>query len=162
MFVVMVAENTGLNIRRAAFSAATAPVSPSRRARKSACSPTTIASSTTMPNVMISAKSEIMLIVMPDIYISEIAASIETGMPIATQTAVRAFKNKNRSSSTRAKPCAPFSIRIFRRPVIISARVLIMSTLTPSGKVDRISAATSSTERCRPMASPDADRTTEI
>ena len=104
MTVVSVAENTGVNMRLAAFSAATTGLSPKTRARKSACSPTTMASSTTIPRVMIKAKSEIILIVSPDRYISAKAAAIAAGIPAATQKAVRTFKNKNNSKSTSPSP----------------------------------------------------------
>ena len=142
--VVIVAENTGSAMRRAAFSAASKGPCP-RRARWSACSPTTMASSTTMPSVMISAKSEIMLIVSPAIYISAMADSIAVGIPAATQKAVRVFRNRNSSITTSAKPVSALSIRMFRRPVMYSDRVRIRSILTPSGRAAVSSAATSST-----------------
>ncbi len=109
MIVVSVAENTGAAMRRAAVSAATGPGSRSRRARKSACSPTTIASSTTIPSVRISAKSEIMLSVRPKACISATAVSIATGIPAATHSAVRALRKRNRSPTTSARPIAPFA-----------------------------------------------------
>ena len=154
MTVVTVALNTGDAIRRAAFSAATIGASPSRRALKSACSPTTIASSTTIPSVMISAKRLIMLIVKPAAYMMAIAESMATGMPAATQNAVRAFRNKNSSNTTRPKPVRPFSIRILRRPLMASARVRINSTLTPAGRLSDISSATLWTCSWMLIASP--------
>jgi hypothetical protein len=141
--VVIVAENTGLNIARAARSAASTPRSPNRRVRKSACSPTTMASSTTIPSVMINAKIEIMFSVRPAAYITAIAASIDTGMPIATQSAVRAFRNRNKSARTSARPCAPFSSNNRKRLEICSARAENSDTVTPSGRVDCTCAATS-------------------
>ena len=146
MTVVNVAENTGSAIRFAAFSAASTGPSRSFLSRASACSPTTIASSTTMPSVMISANSEIILIVSPHANISAIAANIETGIPAATQSAVRALRNKNSSATTRPSPIKPLSSRMSRRPVIASARVRIRSIETSGGSVASSAAATFSTE----------------
>ena len=157
MIVVKVAANTGSAMRRAAFSAASTGLSP-RRARQSACSPTTIASSTTIPSVIIRANSEIILIVIPDRYIKAIAASIAVGTPAATQNAVRAFKNKNNSPTTSARPVNPFSSRIFNRPEIAAARVRISVTSTASGKLVCSSSATSSTTRWIAIASPPSER----
>ena len=98
-----------MNIRRAAVSAATMRrFAQLARARKSACSATTMASSTTIPSIRISAKSEIMLKVSPAAYMIAMAAIIDTGMPAATQSAVRAFRNRNSSPTTSARPIAPF------------------------------------------------------
>ena len=160
--VVSVAEKTGGNIRRAAFSEAVTASSPLCRARKSACSPTTMASSTTIPSVMISANSEIMLNVSPKAYITEIAVSIETGMPTATQKAVRALRNRNSSITTSPSPIAPFSRSRSSRPVMSSALVRTSSISTPSGRVRSISSATSSTIPCIRTASPCAERLTLI
>ena len=88
------------------------------RALLSACSPTTMASSTTIPNVIIRAKSDIILMVIPAKYITVIAASIAVGIPAATQNAVLALRNKNSSTITNPKPVRPFSRSIFRRPEI--------------------------------------------
>jgi hypothetical protein len=158
--VVIDAANTGCAMRVAARSAASAGPSPSSRARQSACSPTTMASSTTSPRVMISANSDIMLKVSPIAYIAAIAASIATGIPAATQKAVRAFRNKNSSMTTSASPSAPLLSRMLRRPVITSARVLISSICTPSGKVSARSSATRCAVCWMPIASPWAERST--
>ena len=159
--VVSVAQNTGSAMRRAAVSAAFTGSMP-RCARWSACSPTTMASSTTIPSVMISAKSEIILSVMPKAYISASAASIATGIPAATQKAVRALRNRNSSTSTRPRPVSPLSSRMSSRPLIASARVRIRSISTPSGSPASKSRATSSTVRWMPMASPRSLRSTRI
>ncbi len=127
MIVVSVAAKTGIAMRRAAFSAAATGCSPRRRARKSACSPTTMASSTTMPRVMIRPKRLIMLSVSPAAYISAMAANIAAGMPAATQKAMRAFRNRNSRHNTSPSPISPLSIRMSSRPVIASARVRIRS-----------------------------------
>src|SRR6056297_3507288 len=161
-FFGLVAEKTGRNIRRTARSAAVFGSSPSRRARKSACSPTTIASSTTMPSVMIRAKSEIMLRVMPAAYISASAAVIATGMPAATQNAVRLLRNRNRRATTRLRPIRPLSRSMSRRCEMYSARPLMRSIRVPPGSPTSISAATSSTLRWISMASPRGDRSIRI
>ena len=160
--VVSVAENTGANMRRAAFSAATAGGSPRTRARWSACSPTTMASSTTMPSVMMSAKSEIMLIVSPAAHISAMAASSATGMPAATQNAVRALRKRNRSPTTSRSPVAALSSRMPMRPVMCSARVRMRSIRTPSGSPASTAAAARSTRSWISMASPAAERSTRM
>jgi hypothetical protein len=158
--VVSVALKTGMAIRRAAFSAACTGCSPSLRNRASACSPTTIASSTTIPSVMISAKSEIMFSVSPPRYMKATAASIDTGIPAATQSAVRALRNRNSSTSTRPSPTSPLSRRMSSRPVISSARVRIRSMEEPAGSTASISRATSSTVRWISIASPCSFRST--
>ena len=157
IIVVRVAAKTGSAIRRAAFSAASTGPSP-RRARQSACSPTTIASSTTIPSVIINANNDTILIVIPAIYISAIAAIIAVGTPAATQNAVRAFKNKNNNPTTSARPVNPFSNRMFSRPEIAAALVRIKVTSTASGSVNCNSSATRSTMRWIAMASPRSER----
>ena len=92
-----------------------------------------MASSTTIPSVMISPKSEIMLLVSPAAYISAMAAPMATGMPAATQKAVRALRKRNSSAITSASPIRPLSTRMSRRPVIASDRVRISSSVTFAG-----------------------------
>ena len=144
MIVVNEAANTGSAIRFAAVSAANIGGNP-RRARKSACSPTTMASSTIMPSVRINANREIMLNVMPATYISAIAVNIAVGIPAATQNAVLAFRNKNNNTTTNNRPVAPFFNSRFRRPEMASARVRISSIVVPCGKVRSSFSASSST-----------------
>ena len=52
-----------------------------------------------------------MLSVRPAAYISAMAAISATGMPAATQKAVRAFRNRNRSPTTSARPISALSRR---------------------------------------------------
>ena len=158
--VVMVEEKTGAAMRCAALIEAITGVSPLCRALKSACSATTMASSTTMPSAMISAKSDIMLMVSPAAYITPTAASMATGIPIATQNAVRALKNRNSISSTSPSPITPFSSRISSRSVISSARELISSIFTSLGSISWKSAAAVATMACIEMASPSSERST--
>ena len=162
MFVVKVAETTGQNIRSAARSAATTGASPNTRRRYSACSPTTMASSTTIPSVMINANNEIMLIVSPPACISATPDSIATGIPAATQIAVRVFKNSTSSSRTSPSPITALSSSRLSRPDIWPAVELNSSIRTPAGKPTRICSATSSTSACKPIASPVADLSTRI
>ncbi len=160
MIVVSEAARTGMPIRVAAFSAASKGPSFNARCRQSACSPTTMASSTTIPSVMISANSEIMFRLMPATYITATADSMLTGMPIATHSAVRALRKRNSSTSTSASPCAPFLISRFSRAEISCARALASWISTPSGSDSSISSATSCTVFWMPMASPLAERLT--
>ncbi len=146
MIVVIVAEKTGGAILMAAFSAATMGFSPKLRALKSACSPTTMASSTTIPRVMIKANKEIILIVNPARYIIPIVAINAAGIPIVTQRAVRALRNRNNNPITKLRPIKPLSTSRLIRFVMCSARVLMSFILVPSGRYVSISDATFSTE----------------
>lgn len=158
MTVVKVAANTGIAMRLAAPSAASTGDSPKTRARWSACSPTTIASSTTIPNVMINPNRLIMLMVKPPIHMNAIAASKATGIPAATQKAVRALRNKNSKATTRPKPVSALSTNRSRREEIASARVRINSMVTPRGKVSCMASAASWTCACMAIASPVLER----
>ena len=135
-------------------SAASAGVSPKRLALKSACSPTMIASSTTIPIHKIKANREIMLRVMPKAYIIAIEKSIAAGIPSATQNAVLALRNKNNKIKTRKKPWTPFFNNIFKRFLIASARVPDNSIITPAGRVRCSASAAVSTRSCISIASP--------
>jgi hypothetical protein len=105
--VVDIAAITGVNIMLTPFSAAVCGSSPIC-SRVAVCSPTTMASSTMMPSIMISENSDIMLIVWPEAYMKPIVASIATGMPAATQKAMRALRNRNRIATTTSSPPSPF------------------------------------------------------
>ena len=111
--VVNVAAKTGQNMRRAPISAASAGGSPAAK-RVAVCSPTTIASSTMMPSIMIIANSDI----------SPSVAMTAVGMPTATQKATRALRNRNRETTTRTSPCRPFQTSRFMRSCSRSARML--------------------------------------
>ena len=160
--VVIVDAMTGPAMRTAARSAATTGVSPRCRTRKSACSPTTMESSTITPSTRISANSEIMLIVKPPVHITKTAAKVATGMPAATQSAMRPFRNRNSISTTSTSPVAALSNISDSRSVICSARVRTRSSVTPCGRAGRIAAATSATRACMSMASPSGPRSTRI
>ena len=140
--VVTAEENTGAAIRRAAVSAAETGERPRRRARWSACSPTTMASSTTMPSVRISPKRETMLIETPSAHIPPAAASSAVGIPAATHSAVRALRNRNSTATTSASPKSALSSSSDSRSWMLSASVLTKAISTPAGRVGRISSAT--------------------
>ena len=98
-----------------------------------------------MPNVIISAKREIIFIVIPAAYIRAIAVSIAVGIPAATQNAVLVLRNKNNNVTTRPSPTSPLSKSILSRLEIVSARVRINSSFVPSGNVASSSLAILST-----------------
>ena len=105
--VVVMAAMTGLSIMSTPFSAATAGLSPIS-SRVLVCSPTTIASSTIMPSIMIRPNSEIILMDWPVMYMKPTVASSATGMPAATQKAMRLLRKMNRIPTTRISPTVPF------------------------------------------------------
>ena len=76
--------------------------------RYSVCSPITIASSTTIPRAIIKPNSDIILIVWPNRSITPNVAMNATGIPHATQKAVLAGRNKNKTSKTITRPLIPF------------------------------------------------------
>ena len=80
-----------------------------RRRKYSACSPITIASSTTIPKAMIKPKREIILMDCPVANITPNVARKATGIPAATQNATRHGRKANRTRSTRMRPLSPFS-----------------------------------------------------
>ena len=98
-----------------------------------------------MPSVIISAKREIIFIVMPAAYIRAIAVNIAVGIPAATQNAVLVLRNKNSNVTTRPSPTSPLSRSMFSRLDIVSARVRINSNFVPSGNVASSSRAILST-----------------
>ena len=70
-------------------------------------SPTTIASSTTIPSTTMKAKSEIMFTDAPKKGIRKSAPRNEVGIPQATQNATRTSRKRLRQSTTRISPiCA--------------------------------------------------------
>ena len=137
--VVSDEENTGAAMRRAPVSAASAGDMPPR-ARVAACSPTTMASSTTMPSAMIRPNRLIMLIDWPLTSMTPSVASNETGMPTTTQKATRPLRKMNRMAMTRISPPRP--LRSSR-----SMRLRIRSAATSYWAISRLggSVARSST-----------------
>ena len=118
--VVSVAAITGASIRRAPRSAAPTAPAPAERC-VTACSLTTIASSTMMPTAMMSANRLTMLMDWPVSIITPRVASSETGIPTVTQKATRALRNTNRTTITRARPLAPLRSNMLMRSSISSA-----------------------------------------
>ena len=104
--VVNDAATTGANILCAPPSAACKGGSPFSK-WESASSPTTIASSTIIPNAIINANRLTILILPPIRYITIKVAKKETGMPTATQKATRPFINKYKIKITRTNPPRP-------------------------------------------------------
>ena len=118
--LVSVAAITGASIRRAPSSAASAGPAPAAR-WVTACSPTTMASSTMMPMAMMSANRLTMLIVWPVSIITPRVASSETGMPTVTQKATRVLRKMNSTSTTRASPLTPLRSSMLMRSSMSSA-----------------------------------------
>ena len=104
----IIAEITGGPIRFAARIAADSIGILRFLRRYSACSPITMASSTTIPSAMIRPNSEIILIDCPVANITPNVARNATGIPVATQKATRNGKKANSTSITRTRPPRPF------------------------------------------------------
>ena len=114
--VVRTAKITGRPSSVAPSTAALRGLKPSSRFRK-IFSPMTMASSTTMPSTIISAKSEIMFIDTSKSGKSHNPARKEIGIPRVTQKASCRFKKSPSRMLTRIRPMAMFfssrSIRLF-------------------------------------------------
>ena len=133
-WVVRVAAITGVSMRVAARSAAVPGLSP-RVILVAACSPTTMASSTMIPRVKISANSDTILIDWPVDHISAKVASIATGMPSATQKAMRALRNTNSTNSTSTSPPRPLRTNREMRSFNRLARTSYFDTFRVGGRV---------------------------
>ena len=132
--VVSMAEITGGPILIADKMAACSILRLRRRRRCSACSPITIASSTTMPSAIIKPNKEIMLILWPVANITPNVARNATGIPVATQNATRHGKKANKTNKTKMRPVPPFSIINQIRSDIRLACTLYCSILRPCGR----------------------------
>ena len=120
--VVRPAAKIGLDILNAPRSAAYSGVVPLLNT-VAECSPTTIASSTIMPSVIIKVNIDSIFMVRSSGHIKPSVAIMEIGTPSATQKAIRAFKNKNRVMRTRIMPPSPLRSNSPRRWAILSASV---------------------------------------
>ena len=89
------------------IAASAAPVRPVAMCRCT-FSPTTMASSTTMPRVTMKPNMLIMFKVTPSPGISRKAPKNATGSPAAVQTATRVESVKKRTRKMSARPCRPF------------------------------------------------------
>ena len=118
--VVKLAETTGTIMYFAPSTAASAGPRPEDRFTN-ACSPTTIASSTTIPIIIIMANKLTMFIVWPVTNMAAKDPKIAVGIPTAIQKATREFKKTNSIPSTNAKPPRPFLSSKFMRSRIRSA-----------------------------------------
>ena len=98
-------------------------------------SPTTTASSTTMPSVMMNPKSEIMLMVPPMSGRRTSEPMMETGMPMAVQNATRSSRRRPSAMSTNTSPAAPLTRRSSRRSRYSMERSRERVIPTDSGRV---------------------------
>ena len=130
--VVKTPNITGIETR---FAPSTAPSTPGMPAcwRAKILSPTTIASSTTIPRTRMNENSEIMLTDTPSIGIIAIAPRNDIGMPIDTQIASRNRRKSASTAKTRNSPLRALrnsrSMRP-RRNTELSCQVVIVM---PSG-----------------------------
>ena len=96
-------------------------------------SPTTMASSTTMPSTTMKAKREIRLIVTSKVGISRMAPRKETGIPRATQPASLRRRKRARTRNTSTNPVRPLrSSRESRSRRILLSSCQVVSRM-PSG-----------------------------
>ena len=96
-------------------------------------SPTTTASSTTIPTARMKAKSVIMLIDTPSPLITAKVPTKDTAMPTATQKASRRSRKRVRDRSTSASPMRPFLTSSPRRLSKICPVLFHTSSPTPAG-----------------------------
>ena len=120
-----------------------AVVSPSRSRLRSAkmFSPTTIASSTTIPSASTRAIIENMLMETPSICMPQSVPTSATDNPAATHSARRTSRKNVRARKTRTSPRRPFSTRTDRLPATSVESSLHISTPTPAGSAGITSAA---------------------
>ncbi len=130
--VVSTANVTGTDISFAPSMAASIGFMPAC-VFANACSPTIIASSTTMPRVMMNANSVTMLIDNPSEPNSKNAPRNDAGMPNATQNARRISRNNARIKSTSPSPIAAFVTNSEMRWSRISESSRQTATLMTSG-----------------------------
>ena len=98
-------------------------------------SPTTMASSTTIPNASTRASIENMFMEMPRIRITHNVPTNETTRPAATHTASRISRNSVKPRKTRTSPSSPFSNSSAKRLPTRVVSSLHISTPTPAGSV---------------------------
>ena len=96
-------------------------------------SPTTMASSTTIPSTRTNANSEIMLTETPKAGISAMAPRNESGIPRLTQKASRSSRKSASATNTSTNPVAPLRSMRVRRSFSPSASLSQMVIETPSG-----------------------------
>jgi len=112
--VVSTAMITGTATSRVPSMAAAVRLMPRSR-RVKTFSPTTIASSTTMPSTTMKANIEIMFSEAPQAGMIQNPPMKEIGMPMATQKARRGCRKRARQMKTSTRPIVPFfSIRFMR------------------------------------------------
>ena len=96
-------------------------------------SPTTTASSTTIPSTMIRANSEIMLMLTPKGAKKSKAPRKEIGTPMATHVARRKSSMMTKNRNTMAKPSTPLRTRRLKRCCNMSVWSSHISTDVPGG-----------------------------
>nr|AIF10433.1 hypothetical protein [uncultured marine thaumarchaeote KM3_45_G08] len=133
--VVKLAETTGTIMYFAPATAASEGPRPEDRFTN-ACSPTTIASSTTIPIIIIIANKLTILIVWPVTNMAAKDPKIAVGIPTAIQKATREFKKTNNIPNTNAKPPRPFLRSKFIRSRIRSAATSNWRILKLSGSLE--------------------------
>ena len=106
--VVSIAEITGIDILDAATTGACELSSFLLVFKYEVCSPTTIASSTTMPRAIIKPNNDIIFIDCPVTNITANVARNAIGIPNATQIAVLRLKNRKSTAKTIQRPLNPF------------------------------------------------------
>ena len=134
--VVTDAARTGQSMARAPMTEASREGTP-RSHCICPCSATTIASSTTIPSIMIMANMLIMLMDCPERYIANRVAANAAGMPTATQNAVRGLRNTNRMIRTSASPPRPFRTSMSSRLTTPSASIRKSVSSRSSGRPSR-------------------------
>ena len=130
--VVSTPMNTGEKTPRTPAIEASGPTcSPASRSVMM-FSPTTTASSTTIPMTMINANSDTMLMFTPRYGSSRKAPMNEIGTPIATQNASRRSSISTRNRNTSANPRVPLRSSRLRRPARISVWSAQTARSTPA------------------------------
>ena len=134
--VVSIAEITGGDILVAARIDEFDVSIPLFSSRCSECSPTTIASSTTIPKAIIRPNKEIILIDWPVRSITANVAENATGIPKATQNAVLEVKKIKRTVNTIINPLVAFLVSRFILSDIRLATVPNCSSFKLIGKLN--------------------------
>ena len=103
-------------------------------------SPTTMASSTTMPSTKMNANSEIILIDWSNSPMQAIAPRNEIGMPRVTQNANRMRRNRVNTTKTSTKPERAFLSSRLMRPCSSAELSCRVAKVIPAGSVEAVRA----------------------
>ena len=156
--VVRTPNEAGNRTCRTPFTAAASTPVFARETWRCTFSPTTMASSTTIPRVRMNPNRVNMFTVTPSPGIIRKAPKKATGSPAAVQTASRLDRVKKRTRKMRARPCSPFRTRTSMRLSKSCQASNQGVTETPSGMVRSISRTSACTacavsRRRAPLAS---------